>query len=291
MAYYSQRLTSLLPNVNPYHFPFRNYDLWLALRENEKQHRRSERPHLYFSTANDSLIAEIKAGLWVAKLRDSAGEQAFDRYMKEYFTAWKFGHPYPEDFRKTMDSASRKNLQPVFDELTGKTSISPSVGKRIIKPAFRFSARNSERYNYLGLSPVAGYNHYDDFMLGAVIHNINLPENKFEFLFTPLYAFGSKQLVGLGRISYSWHPDNYISRITLGINGAHFNTNKATDTTGKVLFEYFSKLVPYIRLDFKPTNPRSTISRWIDFKTYLIQEQTFDQYVDYPKIHSIIRMQ
>ena len=42
-------------------------------------------------------------------------------------------------------------------------------------------------------------------MLGAVVDNINLPENKFEFLFTPLYAFGSKQLVGLGRISYSWN--------------------------------------------------------------------------------------
>ena len=50
-----------------------------------------------------------------------------------------------------------------------------------------------------------------------------------------------------------------------------------------MLFEYYSKLVPYIRLDFRPSNPRSTISRWIDFKTYLIQEQTFDQYVDYPK--------
>jgi hypothetical protein len=283
MSYYNQRLNSLLPPVNPFRFPFRNHDLWLRVAENEKTTQPITTAAPEFSPANDSLIAEIKAGLWLAQLRDSVGEQAFDRYMKDYFAAWKFGHPYPEDFKKTFDTASGKNLQSVFDELNSKTSLFPGGGKRIIKPAFRFSARNSEHYNYLGLSPVAGYNHYDDFMLGALIHNINLPENKFEFLFTPLYAFGSKELVGLGRVSYSWHPDNHFSRITLGLNGAHFNTNKATDTSGRVLFEYFSKLVPYIRVDFKPSNPRSSINRWMDFKTYLIREQTFDQYVDYPK--------
>ncbi len=82
------------------------------------------------------------------------------------------------------------------------------LSKRKTKPAFIFSAKNSERYNYIGLAPIPAYNRYDGFMLGALIHNINLPENKFEFLFTPLYAFGSKTLEGLGRISYSWHPDN-----------------------------------------------------------------------------------
>ena len=203
--------------------------------------------------------------------------------MRVYFSSWTFGHPYPEDFKKTLDTASGKNLQPIFDNLNGRASLFPSDQKRIIKPAFLFSARNSERYNYIGLLPAAGYNQYDDFMLGAMIHNINLPENKFEFLLTPLYAFGSKELVGLGRISYSWHPDNHFSRISVGINGAHFNTNKATDTTGQVLFEYFSKLVPYIRFDFRPSNARSTISTWVDFKTYLIREQTFDNYVDFPK--------
>ncbi len=283
MAYYSQRLTDQLPPVKPYHFPFRNNNIWLRVAENEKTTQPISTPAPAFSAANDSLIAEIKAGLWIAKLRDSAGDQAFDRKMKDYISLWKFGHPYPEDFRKTMDTSSRKNLQPVFDELKSNASLPASGQKRLLKPAYIFSARNSERYNYVGLVPVAGYNHYDDFMLGALIHNINLPENKFEFLFTPLYAFGSKQLVGLGRVSYTWHPEGHFSQITVGVNGAHFNTNKATDTSGRVLFEYYSKLVPYIRLDFKPSNPRSTISKWVDFKTSLIEEQNFDQFVDYPK--------
>jgi hypothetical protein len=115
-------------------------------------------------------------------------------------------------------------------------------------------------------------------MLGALIHNINLPENNFEFLFTPLYAFGSKTLEGLGRISYSWHPDHHFSRISIGINGGRFDTNKATDSTGQTLFENFSKLVPFIRFDFKPSGPRSSIHRWMDFKTYLITEKTYGQF-------------
>jgi hypothetical protein len=115
-------------------------------------------------------------------------------------------------------------------------------------------------------------------MLGALIHNINLPENRLEFLFTPMYAFGSKTVEGLGRISYSWHPDNHFSRISIGINGGRFDTNKATDSTGKTIFENFAKLVPYIRVDFKPSNPRSTVSRWMDFKAYLITEKTFGQF-------------
>ena len=125
MAYYSQRLTGMLPPVNPYLFPFRNYDLWLRVAENEKTTQAIRTPAPVFSTTNDSLIAEIKAGLWLAQLRDSAGGSAFDRYMRDYFSAWKFGHPYPEDFRKTLDTASGKNLQPVFDELNSKTSSFP----------------------------------------------------------------------------------------------------------------------------------------------------------------------
>ena len=177
-----------------------------------------------------------------------------------------------------MDSASEMNLRPFFDRLNSNQSFFPDSIKRTTKPAFIFSVKNSERYNYIGLAPIPGYNHYDGFMLGALIHNINLPENKFEFLFTPLYAFGSKTLVGLGRISYSWHPENQFSQISIGINGGHFDTNKATDSTGKSLFENFSKLVPYIRLDFKPSNPRRTVSKWMDFKTYLINEKSFEQF-------------
>jgi hypothetical protein len=64
----------------------------------------------------------------------------------------------------------------------------------------------------------------------------------------------------------------------LGVTGSHFDTNKATDSTGKTIFENFVKLVPYIRLDFKSPGPRSTISKWMDLKTYLITENSFGNF-------------
>jgi hypothetical protein len=253
---------------------FGNSRLWLRVAENENTIQPITTAAPEFSTQNDSLIAGYKTGLWLKLLEDSLGRKNFDEYLKYYFSRWKFGHPYPEDFKIIMTDTN-KNSQSVFTKLNNTESIFADTSHRVMKPAFVFSAKNSERYNYIGLSPVPGYNRYDGFMLGALIHNINLPENKFEFLFTPLYAFGSKTLEGLGRMSYSWHPQNHFSKITFGVNGARFDTNKATDSTGNFLFANFGKLVPYIRVDFKPGSPRSTIRQWMDFKTYLIQEHNY----------------
>ncbi len=276
--YYDQRLFDLSLSTGPDSKITSHSNLWLRVAEQEKTTQPVTTPAPEFSTANDSLIASNKAGLWISSIKDSMGVKSFDRYMTNFFFHWKFNHPYPDDFESILDSGTGKNWQPWFDKLNGNESFFDSTTKRIIRPAFIFSARNTEKYNYIGLSPVPGYNHYDGFMLGALIHNINLPENKFEFLFTPLYAFGSQHLVGLGRLEYSIYPDKHFSRISIGINGAHFDTNKATDSTGRLLYENFSKLVPYIRVDFKPTGPRSNISRWMDFKTYLIKEINYEEF-------------
>jgi hypothetical protein len=278
MNYYNQRLVSHFNpgNTTPEILSYKN--LWLRVAEKEKTTQPVKTSAPEFSVQNDSLIASEKAGLWLEQLSIYEGEKRFDENMLNFYADWKFRHPYPVDFKLIMDAGSKKNSQPLFDKLNGNETLFKDSLKRILKPAFIFSARNSEKYNYIGLSPIPGYNQYDGFMLGALIHNINLPENKFEFLFTPLYAFGSQKLVGMGRLSYSWYPDNKFSRIIIGINGAHFDTNKATDSTGRLLYENFSKVVPYIRVDFKPLNPRSSISKWMDFKTYLINEVNYGQF-------------
>ncbi len=276
--YYKQKLSDLSLPAGSETKIFSNRNLWLRVAEKEKttQPVTTSAPEL--SAANDSLIAGNKAGLWLNILRDSMGVKSFDQNISDFFFHWKFNHPYPEDFKLMMDSGSGKKLQPLFDKLNGNKSFFDSTLKRITRPAFIFSARNSEKFNYVGLSPVPGYNSYDGFMLGALIHNINLPENKFDFLFTPMYAFGSHRLVGLGRLEYSVYPDNHFSRVSIGINGAHFDTDKATDSTGRLLYENFSKVVPYIRVDFKRTSPRSSISRWMDFKSYLIKETNYGEF-------------
>jgi hypothetical protein len=276
--YYEKRLALNSDSVNTGRSWFSGNDLWLRVAENEKTTQPVQTPAPEFSTDNDSLIASDKAGKWVSLLQDTLGEKSFDKNMLDYISHWQFKHPYPEDFELAMNTNGVNNPLSLFSKLNGNENLTDPYIKRSIKPALIFSTRNSERYNYIGLAPIPGYNRYDGFMLGALIHNVNLPENRFEFLFTPMYAFGSKTVEGLGRISYSWHPDTHFSRISIGINGGSFDTNKATDSTGKTIFENFAKLVPYIRIDFKPSNPRSTISKWLDFKAYLITEKTFGQF-------------
>ena len=276
--YYERRQMRDVPSAGSISSTYSKDNLWLRVAENEKTTQPVNTKAPLFSSQNDSLIPSDKAGLWLLQLQETLGNKHFDEQMRRYITRWQFRHPYPEDFKKNMDSATEMNLRPLFDKLNSNQSFFPDSLKRTHKPAFIFSAKNSERYDYLGLAPVPGYNRYDGFMLGALIHNINLPENRIEFLFTPLYAFGSKTLEGLGRISYSWHPDTRFSRISIGINGGSFDTNKATDSTGKTIFENFVKLVPYIRLDFKPSSPRTTVIKWMDFKTYLITEKSFGQF-------------
>ncbi|HET7002646.1 MAG TPA: M1 family metallopeptidase, partial [Puia sp.] len=276
--YYERRLIQEETSAGFISYNHSKNNLWLRVAENEKTTQPVNTSAPIFSTQNDTLIPSDKAGLWLLQLQETLGQKNFDEQMHRYISQWQFGHPYPEDFKKNMDSASRLNLRPLFDQLNNNQSFFTDSLKRTTKAAFIFSVRNSERYNYIGLAPVPGYNRYDGFMLGALIHNINLPENRFEFLFTPLYAFGSKTLEGLGRVSYSWHPGTRFSKISIGLNGGRFDTDKATDSTGKTIFENFVKLVPYIRLDFKPSSPRSTVSKWVDFKTYLITEKSFGQF-------------
>jgi hypothetical protein len=278
LNYYEKRLTRDNPIGGTLSSFYAKDNLWLRVAENEKttQHVNTSAP--LFSNQNDSLIPSNKAGLWLLQLQETVGYKRFDENMHRYISRWQYKHPDPEDLKNNMDSANEINLKPLFDKLNSNQSFFPDSLKRLTKPAFIFSVKNSERNNYIGLAPIPGYNRYDGFMLGALIHNINLPENRIEFLFTPLYAFGSKTLEGLGRISYTWYPDTRFSRISVGLNGGRFDTDKATDSTGKALFENFVKVVPYIRLDLKPSSPRSTISKWMDFKSYLITEKTFGQF-------------
>ena len=278
ISFYNERLTLYFQPTQKGQVPSSNNYLWLRVAENENITQPIETPAPEFSVTNDSLIPADKAGLWLKQLHDSLGSSRFDDNMLNYISEWQFKHPYPADFKSVMEAGTGKNLQPEFDKLKDNESLYVSQVRRTIKPAFIFSARNSQRYNYIGMAPVPGYNRYDGFMLGALIHNINLPENKFEFLFTPMYSFESGRLEGLGRLSYSWHPEGHFSRVTIGINGGRFATNRATDSSGGKLYESFSKLVPYIRVDFKPSSPRSSIRKWVDFKTYLISENNYTQF-------------
>jgi hypothetical protein len=231
----------------------------------------------YFSATNYGLVVYEKAALWMKQLEASLGTRMFDSCMRRYFNDWQFKHPYPEDFKAVVEQISGQKSAGQFALLDKKGPLTPFDQHKKIKPVFLFSTRNTDKVTYINIAPGIGYNMYDKLMIGAIIHNFNLPSNNFQFLLAPLYATGSKQLNGLGAVGYSWHPDNHFKKIEAGISFERFSTKQSLDTNGKKIFENFYKIVPSLQFYFNH-DPRSTITSWLDIRTYLIGEKKFNKF-------------
>lgn len=234
-----------------------------------------------FTAQNYDLIAYSKTAFWMRQMEDSLGSPLFDQCMQEYFRHWQFKHPYPDDFRSILETTAHRDLNKQFALLDSKGPVTPFPAHKKIKPTFLFSARNTDKYNYINIGPAIGYNTYDHFMVGALIHNYNLPPTHFQFFMAPLYATNSHQLNGTGGLSYSWYPrdPSRIHKIEIGIAGSRFSTLSSADSNGNKIFGGFYKIVPTARFYLNPPSPRSTLQRWVEWKTYLIGENELGKYV------------
>ena len=227
-----------------------------------------------FSQVNYFLIAYFKAAHWMQALEDTVGRTVLDSSMKEYFRLWKFKHPDPDDLRSVLQANTTKDLAIHFRSLSQKGI---HVEKpRKVKPAILFSFKDADKYAYLNFIPAIGYNKYDGFMAGVVLHNYNIPSSRLQFVAAPLYATGSKQLNGTGSIGYSWFPDNTFERIRLSVGGARFSNLKGIDSNRNDIVGTFSKIAPSLRVTFKNRSARSTVEKWIEWKTFLIGERGFN---------------
>ena len=255
--------------------------LFINTLAKEKRDQPISTPSQDFTETNYYLIAYEKTALWMKQLEDTLGPGLFDTCMQEYFRSWQFRHPGPDDFRAVMENCSHRDLSGQFALLDTKGAIPPLPEHRKIQPTFLFSGRNTGRISYINILPAAGYNMYDGFMIGALIHNYDLPPNKFQFFAAPLYATISKQMNGIGGLSYSWYPDDpsRFRKVSIGVTGSRFSTLSANDSSGNKLFGGFYKVVPAIRLDFSKPSARSTVQKWIEWKTYLIGENQLNNYV------------
>ena len=224
-----------------------------------------------FSKLNYGLVAYEKTGEWMKLLETELGKETFDRVMQTYYQRWKFKHPYPEDFKTVAEEVSSKNLDAAFSLLAKKGSLQ-NPQKRKIKPAAIFSLKETYKYNYISIAPAVGYNFYDKLMVGAFIHNYTLPQNKFQFFTAPLYATGSKQLNGIGRAAYSLYPGSNVQKIEIAIAGEKFTGDFYTDSTNKKNYLRFSKIVPSLKYVFANKKTRSTVTKYIQWKTFFINE-------------------
>jgi hypothetical protein len=140
-------------------------------------------------------------------------------------------------------------------------------------------------------------------MIGVMIHNFNLPPQNWQMLLAPLYATGSHQVNGIAHFNYAWYPAhprlspnhplipapsqnaNFpatyspFRMIEAGVNASRFSTLSGADSNNHQIFGGFYKVVPYVRLYFPKSSPRSTRDSWLEWKTYLIGEKNLGNYV------------
>lgn len=226
-------------------------------------------PAQQYSWINYGLSVYYKAAEWMKLLETKMGKERFDTLMKDYYRQWKFKHPYPEDFRNMVKQHAAFDTDSIFHLLHTKGSLAPD-SKKTFKIAFIGRPDADKKYNYFNLAPAVGFNMYDKFMIGGLIHNYTLPFRKLQFVAAPVYATGSKQFNGIGRVTYSWYPENIFEKIEAGISGAKFSMDAYTDSAGKTTYLQFYKLAPHIRFVFRNTDMRSRLTRFVQFKVYNI---------------------
>jgi hypothetical protein len=245
-----------------------------------------------FSATNYEVIAYYKTGLWMKKLEDFLGKNLFDSCMHEYYNRWKFKHPYPQDLKKVVEEVSNKNADSIFSLLSKKGRLEPAE-KKDFKLDFLFNLKNTNKYNYLFLSPSFGYNYYDKIMVGGLIHNYTLPEPKFHFFVAPLYGTASHSLNGIGRLGLDFMSYGAIRKTEISLSGGKFSMDQFTDSTGKKNYLGFSKIVPSIKLIFRNKNATSSVKKWLQWKTYFISETALsfstdtvhhEDIISYPKV-------
>jgi len=243
----------------------------------EKLDQPIETPSEKFNIVNYELVAYYKTSEWLRLIEEQAGREDFDKAMKEYYRRWQFKHPQPEDFKNALSQSSGRNFDSSF-MLLNENGLLPNQQRKGTKPGIIFSPKyvqsflNNHYQNLITLGPAIGGNSYDKFMAGAFITNVKLPLNKFNFFIAPLYAFGSKRLTGIGKLNYSIYSNKTFRKIDVFLNGSTFSENQYADSTDKKTYLGFQKIVPGIRFTLSQKDPRSTLHRYIQWKTFFITE-------------------
>jgi len=316
-------------------------------------------PANQFTTINYGAIVYGKSSIAIGYLEAYLGSGLFDSIMQQYFNAWKFKHPQPEDLRKTFETISGKNLSWFFDDLIktdGKIDFSiknvavtqkhqlgnengyeiklknlgdfsspiniatmkgdsvmetfwyelkdlkkggnfkinlpakqgfdkikidpdrliPEINRKnntyfIRRPFHRFeklriqllgSLENQDR-STINFAPYLAWNNYDKTQVGIALYSPFLPSRKFNYMLVPAIGTGSKQFIGIAKLSYKVLAPK-IHTLTIGINAKRFSYQ--TNNTPLL----FNKLEPYILVDFKKKDEHSSISQSLLFRSVVV---------------------
>ena len=232
-------------------------------------------PSYEFTKLNNGIVPYHKTALWLEILEKYIGRETMGKVFTTYYQNWKFRHPGPGDFRKILDSVSGQNLDSLYALSGYPGSITSKPASRKVKLTFFFNLRNTDSIEYINLLPFVGYNRYDKLMPGIILHNYNTPKNRLNFLLAPSYGTGSGTLTGLGNLQYSLPLKGMFSKLVVGGNLMHYSRRAALDTLGDKMFENFSRLGTFFKVEFRELSLRSSVRRSIEFKTFIIRENDF----------------
>lgn len=230
-----------------------------------------ETPSTAFSEMNYHLIAYHKTALWLKELENYLGKTVLDRSMQEFYQRWKFRHPYPSDFKKVMEDVSGQNVDSLFSLLNTKGFLTNPEKKKLKLSSF-FSFKDTDKYNYVFVSPAVGLNYYDKLMVGLIIHNYTLPKPKFHFFAAPMFATGSNKFTGIGGVGYDLMSYGPIRKTEISFSASKFTMDAFRDSTGTDNYMGFHKLVPGIKFIFRNNDATSKMTKYIQWKTYFIEE-------------------
>jgi hypothetical protein len=253
----------------------------LATLEQQKRDQPIRTPSDSFHKFNYALVAYHKTARWMELIEHDAGSDTMQLMMQSWFREHAFHHVSPDQFHRHLQAwlgAERADHLWAYVNATGQLPQLVRENTHLVSPlhpaSLRDYLRNPHRKAWL-LSPAYGLNEYDKRMIGALITNYGLPPSKLQVLAVPLYATGSKQWNGAGRLSYSRYFYNKVHKLGFFVNGSTFSRDAFTDDKGSRLVSRYFKVVPGVELSFRNRDPRSTLYRSIQWKSFFLGEEPF----------------
>lgn len=176
-------------------------------------------------------------------LEQRLGKDLFAKAMKAYFEEWKFKHPQPEDFIRSIENSTGKSLANWFVQFK---NLPDTPTKKTIKPVVLLNLNPSKAYNYISFIPTPSFNLYDGLRLGVTIHNYQVPLPKFQFFAKPSFGTSSGNFNYFGKASYNKYTKN--QWLQFGVSAQHYTYDDFKSDANQKYTMQISRLVPSIKL-------------------------------------------
>ena len=61
------------------------------------------------------IVVYLKTAIWMSILEASVGKENFLNGLKQYYSDWKFKHPYPDDMKSSLEKGIKQDLGSLFE--------------------------------------------------------------------------------------------------------------------------------------------------------------------------------